>query len=57
MDFFFLFKTSLAGIMILYLLTWRPSSASDGTETSPLGTGVETSEVESVMIVVPVFFK
>ena len=24
---------------------------------SPLGTGVETSEVESVMIVVPVFFK
>ena len=27
------FKTSLAGIMILYLLTWRPSSAGDGTET------------------------
>ena len=24
---FFVFKTSLAGIMILYLLTWRPSSA------------------------------
>ena len=53
----FAFKTSLAGIMILYLLTWRPSSAGDGTETSPLGTGVETSEVESVMIVVPAFFK
>ena len=48
MDFFFAFKTSLAGIMILYLLVMaqRPS---------PLGTGVETSEVESVMIVVPVF--
>ena len=30
---FFVFKTSLAGIMILYLLTWRPSSAGDGTET------------------------
>ena len=47
---FFVFKTSLAGIMILYLLVMaqRPS---------PLGTGVETSEVESVMIVVPVFFK
>ena len=50
MDFFFVFKTSLAGIMILYLLVMaqRPS---------PLGAGVETSEVESVMIVVPVFFK
>ena len=47
---FFVFKTSLAGIMILYLLVMaqRPS---------PLGTNVETSEVESVMIVVPVFFK
>ena len=47
---FFVFKTSLAGIMILYLLVMaqRPS---------PLGTTVETSEVESVMIVVPVFFK
>ena len=43
--------------MILYLLTWRPSSAGDGTETLSLGTSVETSEVESVMIVVPVFFK
>ena len=45
--------------MILYLLVMaqRPSSAGDGTETSPLGTNVETSEVESVMIVVPVFFK
>ena len=41
--------------MILYLLTWRPSSA--GERPSPLGTGVETSEVESVMIVVLVFFK
>ena len=50
----FAFKTSLAGIMILYLLTWRPSSAGDSTD---LGTGVETSKVESVMIVVPVFFK
>ena len=30
---FFVFKTSLAGVMILYLLTWRPSSAGDGTET------------------------
>ena len=47
---FFVFKTSLAGIMILCLLVMaqRPS---------PLGTNVETSEVESVMIVVPVFFK
>ena len=47
---FFVFKTSLAGIMILYLLVMaqRPSS---------LGANVETSEVESVMIVVPVFFK
>ena len=47
---FFVFKTSLAGIMIRYLLVMaqRPS---------PLGTNVETSEVESVMIVVPVFFK
>ena len=36
--------------MILYLLVMaqRPF---------PLGTNVETSEVESVMIVVPVFFK
>ena len=41
--------------MILYLLTWRPSSA--GEIPSPLGTGVETSEVKSVMVVVPVFFK
>ena len=53
---FFVFKTSLAGIMILYLLTWRPSSAGDGTETLSF-TGVETSEVESVMIVVTVLFK
>ena len=32
---FFVFKTSLAGIMILYLLVMaqRPSSAGDGTET------------------------
>ena len=32
---FFVFKTSLAGIMILYLLVMaqRPSSAVDGTET------------------------
>ena len=47
---FFVFKISLAGIMILYLLVMaqRPS---------PLGTNVETSEVESVMIVVPLFFK
>ena len=60
-------ETSLAGIMILYLLVMaqRLSSAGDGTETlslmvqrpSPLGTNVETSEVESVMVVVPVFFK
>ena len=43
-------KISLAGIMILYLLVMaqRPS---------PLGTNVETSEMESVTIVVPVFFK
>ena len=64
---FLVFKTSLAGIMILYLLVMaqRLSSAGDGTETlslmvqrpSPLGTNVETSEVESVMVVVPVFFK
>ena len=53
----FVFKTCLAGIMILYLLTWRHSSAGDGTETLSLGIGVETSEVESVMIVVPVIFK
>ena len=32
-NFFFVFKISLAGIMILYLLTWRPFSAGDGTET------------------------
>ena len=40
---FFVFKTSLAGIMILYLLVMaqRPS---------PLGTNVETSEVESVIL-------
>ena len=40
---FFVFKTSLAGIMILYLLLMaqRPS---------PLGTNVETSEVESVIL-------
>ena len=44
--------------MILYLLTWRPSFAGDGIETlSFAGTGVETLEVESVMIVVPVFLK
>ena len=50
---FLVFKTSLAGIMILYLLVMaqRPSSAGDGTKT------LSTSEVESVMIVVPVFFK
>ena len=54
---FFVFKTSLAGIMILYLLTWRPSSAGDGTETLSFRYCVETSEVESVMIIVPVFFK
>ena len=32
---FYVFKTSLAGIMILYLLVMaqRPSSAGDGTET------------------------
>ena len=53
--FVFVFKTSLAGIMSLYLQTWRLSSA--GERLSPLGTGVETSEVESVMIVIPVFFK
>ena len=47
---FFVFKTSLAGIMILYLLVMAQ-------RLSPLGTNVETSEVESVMIVVPVFFK
>ena len=36
----------------------RPSSAGDGTETlSFAGTGVETSKVESVMMVVPVFLK
>ena len=40
---FFVFKTSLAGIMILYLLVMaqRPS---------PLGTNVETSEVENVIL-------
>ena len=40
---FFVFKTSPAGIMILYLLVMaqRPS---------PLGTNVETSEVESVIL-------
>ena len=40
---FFVIKTSLAGIMILYLLVMaqRPS---------PLGTNVETSEVESVIL-------
>ena len=47
---FFVFKTSLAGIMILYLLVMAQ-------RLSSLGTNVETSEVESVMIVVPVFFK
>ena len=30
---YFCFKTSLGGIMILYLLTWRPSSAGDGTDS------------------------
>ena len=50
MEIFFVFKTSLAGIMILYLLVMAQ-------KTSPLGTNVETSEVESVVIVVPVFFK
>ena len=40
---FFVFKISLAGTMILYLLVMaqRPS---------PLGTNVETSEVESVIL-------
>ena len=36
------------------MLAQRSSSAGDDTE---LGTGVENSEVESVMIVVPVFLK
>ena len=52
--FFFVFKTSLAGIMILYLLTWRPSSAGDGTDTlsfrywfGDLGSG-ECDDVVSV---------
>ena len=50
---FFVFKKSLAGIVILYLLVMaqRPSSSGDGTKT------LSTSEVESVMIVVPVLFK
>ena len=47
---FLVFKTSLAGFgdPLLLVMAQRPS---------PLGTGVETLEVESVMIVVPVFFK
>ena len=57
---FFVFKTSLAGIMILYLLVMAqrdPLLLVMAQRPSPLGTNVETLEVESVMIVVPVFFK
>ena len=42
--------------MILYLLV-MPLLLVMAQRPSPLGTNVETSEVESVMIVVPVFFK
>ena len=49
---FFVFKTFLAGIMILYLLTWRASSAGDGTETLSFRYWCGDLEVESVMIVV-----
>ena len=56
---FFVFKTSLAGIMILYLLVMaqRPLLLMMALKPCPLGTNVETSKVESVMIVVSVFFK
>ena len=37
--------------MIPYLLTWRPFLLVMAQRPSPLGTGVETLEVESVMIV------
>ena len=59
---FFVFKTSLAGIMIQYLLVMaqRPSSAGDGTETlsfrlvmaqrpSSAGDGTETLSFRLVM--------
>ena len=49
---FIVFKTFLAGIMILYLLTWRASSAGDGTETLSFRYWCGDLEVESVMIVV-----
>ena len=49
-NFFFAFKTPVSGIVTLCLLTWRHSSAGDDIKTlSFAGTGVETSEVGSVM--------